>query len=108
MIDRLATVRCRIDHGSVSLTETLCARDFGRRPLEVAEEFLLLPLQVCDGRDVFPRNHKNVHRRLRLEVGKCVAVIILVDGFRWDASIDNLAEDATHGEEFTRIGRGGR
>lgn len=43
-------------------------------------------------------NNKNVYRRLGLDIGKGVAHVVLIYGFRGDAPIDDLAENAAHGQ----------
>ncbi len=47
--------------------------------------------------NVFARDDEDMHRRLRIDVGKGVALVVLVDGGRRNASIDDLAEEAAHG-----------
>ena len=101
MVDRLTAIFSRIDNCAIPLREPLRARDLCGGPLQVAEQFLVFLLRVSNGRDVLPRDDKDMYRRLRLDICKGVAMLILVDGFRGNASIDDLAEDATHDEEFT-------
>jgi hypothetical protein len=101
VINGLTTVASRVDDSAVSLSQPLGARDLCSGPLKVAQQFFLFFLRMSDGRDMFSRNDEDVHWGLRLQVSEGVAMIILVDGFRGNASIDDLAEDATHDEEFT-------
>lgn len=101
VVHGLATIGSGIDDGAVSVSESFGARNLCRGPLKVAQQFLLFFLSMSDGRDMFSRNDEDVHGRLRLYVCKGVAMIILVDGFGGNASIDNLAEYATHDEEST-------
>ena len=46
---------------------------------------------------MFARNDEDVHRGLGIDVGKSIALVILVDGFGRNASINDLAKDAAHG-----------
>ena len=103
VVDSLAAIRSRINDSAISLRKALGASDFRCGPLQVPEELLLLLLCVSDRCDVFSWDDKNVHGRLRLDVGEGVAVLILVYGFRRDASIDDLAEDAVHDDESTSV-----
>lgn len=96
VINCLAAICSRIDNGAVSLRESLGARDLCGGPLEVAQQLLLFFVCMSDGGDMYSRNYEDVHRSLRLDVRESVAMIILVDGFGRNASIDDLAEDATH------------
>lgn len=52
---------------------------------------------------MLPRDNEDVDGRLRLEVSERVTVLILVDGFGGDASVDDLAENATHVEKSTGV-----
>jgi hypothetical protein len=65
----------------------------------MAEQLSVLFSGLSDGADMFSWNDENVYRGLRLDVGECVAVFILVDSPGGDRSIDDLAKDATHYEE---------
>ncbi len=42
------------------------------------------------------RHDKDMDRRLRLNVRESVTVFVLINCFRRDASVDDLAEDAIH------------
>lgn len=105
VLDRLAAVCSSVDDGSISLCQAFCAGDLGSSPVKVSEQFFVFSLRVCDGRDMLSRDDKDVDRSLRFHVGKRVAVVVLIDGFRRDAAVDDLAEDTAHGESLQRFGR---
>lgn len=104
VVDGLAAMFAGVDDGAVSLRKALGAGDFRRGPLQVAEQAFVVLFGVGDGGDVLPRDDEYVDRRLRLDVGKGIAVLILVDGFGRDASVDDLAEYATHAESLQASG----
>jgi hypothetical protein len=108
VVYRLATVRSCINDGAVSLRESFGACDFRSGPLQMTEEFLLWLLGVSDGGDVYSRDDKDVHGGLRLDIGEGVAVLILVDSFGRNGSVNDLAKDAVHDEESTGFGFGSR
>ena len=101
MVYGLAAIFSRIDDCAIALRESFGARDFSSGPMQVAKQRIVLLPGMSDGGDVLPRDNKDVHRRLRLDVGEGVAVLILVDRFGGDTSIYDLAEYAAHGEEST-------
>ena len=101
VVYRLATVGSRIDDGAVSQREPFGARDFRSGPLQMTEEFLLCLLGESARGDVYSRVDKDMHWGLRLDIGKGVAVLILVDSFGRNGPVNNLAEDAVHDEEST-------
>jgi hypothetical protein len=101
MIDRLPAMRSGIDDGSISLGQAFSAGDFRGSPVQMSEHFLVFSLGVRDGSNVLSRDDEDVYWRLRLHVGERVAEIVLVNWFRRDAAVDDLAEDTVHGQEFT-------
>src|SRR6266702_157167 len=46
-----------------------------------------------------------MRRCLRVGIGKSVAVLVLIKGFRRNASVDNLAEETTHNGSSLQDGR---
>lgn len=103
VVDCLAPVFSRVDDRAVSLRKPLCAGDLGRGPLQVSEEMLVVFLGVSNGRDVLPGDDEDVDGGLRLDVREGVAMLILVDGFGGNASVDDLAENAAHAEKSTGV-----
>jgi hypothetical protein len=99
VVDCLTAIRADVDDGAVSLREAFGAGDLGGDPLQMTEQLSVLFSGLSEGANVFSRNDKNVHWRLRLDVGERVAVFILVDGPGGYGSIDDLAKDATHYEK---------
>ena len=96
VIDRLAAVVAGVDHGAVSAGQAFGAGDFCRGPVEMSEKLVVLFLRVGNGGNVPARHYQYVHRRLRLDVHEGIALIILINRLRRDASINNLAEEAAH------------
>jgi len=50
------------------------------------------------GIDMLAGHDEHVDRGLRVNVGKGVALLVLVDGRGGNASVDDLAKQAIHGE----------
>jgi hypothetical protein len=103
VVDRLATVGSGVDNGSVSLCKALCAGDFSCRPVQMPEQFFVFSLGVRDGSDMLSRDDEDVDWRLRFQVGERVTVVVLIDGFRRDAAVDDLAEDTAHSQKFIGV-----
>jgi len=80
VVDCLAAICPGIDYSAISLREAFCSGNLGGGPLQMAKQFSVMFSGLSDGADVLPRNDKNMHRRLRLDVGERIAVFILVDG----------------------------
>ena len=98
VLDRLTTVFSGVDHSAKSLRESFGTRDFSRSPMQMSNQRTVFSFRVRDRGNVLARNDQYVHRRLRFDVDKGVALIVLVNGLGWNAPIDNLAEEAAHGQ----------
>lgn len=103
VVDGLSAVFSRVDHGAVSLRKPFCASDLSCGPLQMSKQMFVVLLGVSDGRDVLPRYDKDVDGGLRLDVREGVAMLILVDGFGGNASVDDLAENTAHAEKSTGV-----
>ena len=53
---------------------------------------------------MFAGRHQHMHGRLGVKIGEGVALLVLVDGGGGNASVNNLAKDATHGETSVQDG----
>ena len=92
----LSAVLAGVDHSTIALRQSLGSRNLGGCPMKVADQGAVFLASMGSGRDVLTRNDEDVYRRLRIDVGKGVALVVLVDGFGRDTSIDNPAEEAAH------------
>lgn len=96
MIDGLPAIFAGVNHSAISLRQSLRAGDFGGCPMKMADQGVELLASVGDGRGVLARDNKDVHGRLRIDVSEGVALVVLIDSFGWNASIDDSAEETTH------------
>src|SRR5215469_8872071 len=64
----------------------------------MTEKLLVFLFCLSSRGDVLSRNNEDVHRRNGLDVGERVAQVVLVDRLRRNASIDDLAKEAAHGQ----------
>ena len=99
MVNCLSTVRPGIDDSAITLTQSLCSCDFSCGPVKMAEQLRVRFLRIGDGRDMLSRHDEYMDRCLRLHIREGIAVIVLIDCFRWNASLDDLAEYAAHDSE---------
>lgn len=97
VVDRLASLIAGVDDRAISGCQAFGASDFSRRPVQVTEEFPVLLLCVRNGRYVPARDDEHVHGRLRFDVCEGITVLILVNRFGGNASVNDLAEKAAHG-----------
>jgi hypothetical protein len=97
MIHGLAAILAGIDHHAVAVGEAFVAGDPRRGPQQVAEQRAVPFGAVSQRRNMFARRDQHVHRRMRVNVREGVALLVLVDGGGGDASINDLAKEATHG-----------
>lgn len=103
VVDCLTSISPGIDNSAVSLRKPLVACDLRCCPLQMPQQLFVVLFGVSDRGDVLARDDEDVHWRLGLDVGECVATLVLVNGLRRNASINDLAEEATHGEESTGV-----
>jgi len=96
MIDSLSAFRARIDHHAIAFGQVLRASDFSRGPEQVAEQIGVVFYTFSERDEVFARSYENMDRGLRIDVGKGIAELVLVDGGGGDASFDDPAEETTH------------
>jgi len=101
VVDCLPAIFSRVNNGAVSLGESFRASDLCGGPLQMSEKMFVILFGVSDGGDVLPRDDKDVDGSLRPDVSEGVAVLILIDGFGGDTSVDDLAEYAAHAQEST-------
>ena len=96
MVDGLSAIFAGVDYGAIALCQPFGAGYFGGCPMKMADQSVVLLISVGNRRNMLARNNKDVDRGLRIDVGKGVALVVLVDGFGRNTSIDDPAEEATH------------
>lgn len=92
----LSAVFAGVDHSAIAPRQSFGSRNLGGCPMKVADQGAVLLAIMGNGRDVLFRNDEDVYGRLRIDVGEGVALVVLVDGFGRDTSIDDPAEEAAH------------
>lgn len=96
VIHGLATVAAGADDGAISVVQALGSRDLGRCPEQVAEKCLVFGSGVGQRGDVFAGNDQDVGRRFGIDVEEGIALIILINGGRWDGAVGDAAKEAVH------------
>jgi hypothetical protein len=96
MVYRLSTILARVDYGAVAFIEPLLACDLGYNPEQMTEQRSLCRRRFRKRADVPARDDEHMRGGVRVKVGKGDALIILIDTGGGNASIDDLAEQATH------------
>lgn len=92
----LASILTSVDHRAIAFRKPLAARDLGCGPMQVPDQIAVLFPDLRDGGDVLSGNYEDVNRSLRVDIRKGVAMVVLVNGLRGDAPVDNLAEETAH------------
>src|SRR5690242_1198580 len=100
MSDRLPGVRAVVDHQPIAVAQALAARDLRRREQHPAEQQSVLRLRRPDPRDGLARYDQDVRRRLRLDVAKTDAVLVLVYQGGWDLPVDDAFEERLLRHDF--------
>lgn len=96
MVDGLSAIFAGVDYGAIALCQPFGACYFGSCPVKMTDQSIVLLISVGNRRNMLARNNKDVYGRLRVDVGKGVALVVLVDGFGRNTSIDDLAKETTH------------
>jgi len=96
VVDGLSAIFAGIDHGAIALGQPFGAGYFGGCPMEMADQGVVLPISVGNRRNMLARNNEDVYGGMGIDVGKGVALVVLVDSLGWNASIDDPAEETTH------------
>lgn len=96
MIHRLPAVVAGVDDHAVALAEALVASDLRCSPEKVAEQGGVMCASFGEGDDVLARRDEDVHRRLRIDVGEGIALLVFIDRGGRNTSLDDFAEKATH------------
>ena len=93
MKNRLASVGVNVDHRSIALlSDTGLVRNLCGNLEHVGQECRIFGTDVVQRRDVLLRADQDVHRRLRMNVVKCVHSIVFVDGPGGQFMFRDLAE----------------
>src|SRR5690349_6580825 len=93
------------DEPEPGVRDLLRLRDRGGRAQEPAGERLVGGFDIDDRRDVLPRNHEDVRRRLRVDVAEGDDLVVRKDGSCGDFPGDDAAEEAIHGLARRRLRR---
>lgn len=96
VIDGLPAIFSGIDHGPIASIQSLGAGYLSGYPVQMADQGAVFSACIGNGTDVLARHDKHVHRGLRIDVGKGVALVVLVDGLGRDTSLDDPAKEAAH------------
>jgi hypothetical protein len=94
----LAAVFSCVDDYAIAVQEALLAGDFGCGCEQVAEQWAVCRSCFGQGCDVFAGHDEYVDRGLRVDIRKCVALLVGVDRLRGDGSVDYFAEKTVHDE----------
>ena len=98
MLHGLAAVGAGVYRNAVALGQAFEPGDFACRPEQVAEQGAIFGAGFSQRGNVFARHHQHMHRRLRVQVRKSVAELVLVNRRRGNDAFSDLAKEATHSE----------
>src|SRR5579871_5096049 len=113
VIDGLAAVLSRVDHHAISIRQPLGAGDISSLRQQVSEKLCMVAVGVRKRGDVLAGHYQEMYRRLRLDIRKRVAFVVLINSSRRNGSRNDFAEQAVHigtsvrsaprGEQLTRF-----
>jgi len=90
--DGLPGLSAGVDHGAPVLQAGIFGH-LGGHQQEVSQQGAIGGLRFFKAGDVLARNHKQVHRGLRLDIGKGNAVLVFMDPLGWDLAAQDASED---------------
>ena len=109
VIDSLSAVRTGVNHQTIAIVEPLRSRDIAGGGQQPAKQRGILRQCMGMGTNMPLRNHKDVHRGLRMDVREGDRIGGLVQALNRDSAIHNLAEKTIgralvgHGVSFAQI-----
>lgn len=92
MLDRLAAVRTRIHHNPKSIGEILFRRQRGCDGQQVAEQRLVLSVELGKRADMLARNDQQMRRGLGMKVGEGDRGFVLIHLLRRNLALHDFAE----------------
>jgi hypothetical protein len=98
MVHRLTAFFTGIHDNAIAVPQSLVPRDLCRGPVQTPKNYLLALVRLLHRSNVLARHNQNMHRGLRMEIGKGIHQIILKDGRRWNLAFNDLAKYAVHSE----------
>src|SRR6185312_5984972 len=90
----LSSIGAGVDDYPVAAVQSLLPGDIGGGRKKMAEELLVFRGRVSQRSEMLLRDHEQVGRGLRVQVGKGEGVVVLVDAGGGDCSGGDFAEDA--------------
>lgn len=97
MLHGLACLLAGVDDQAVTIGEVSGVGNLLGGPEQVAEQCAIAWIGFVERADMFAGHHQHMHGRLRVKIRKGVALLVLVDCGRRDASSNDLAKEAIHG-----------
>jgi hypothetical protein len=98
MIDGLAAVGTGVDDDSKAFGQLFSTGNFRSGTHEVTEQGTIILAAIGKRADVLARSDEHVDRGCRMNVGKGITLVVLVDGGGGNASVNDFAKKAAHGE----------
>ncbi len=92
MVDRLAPIRPGIDHNTIAAIQPRGARHGRSRPHQVTQQRRMGLFGMCLRRDMLLGNNQQMRGRLRMNIRKAQAQLVLIDALGRDNSGHNLAK----------------
>ncbi len=103
MIYRLPTVGSGIHHGAKTIAQTLLFRNCLCDLVQVTDDALVPMREMRERGDVLAGDQKDMHRRLRANVGEDDGVIIFVQLLHGNLARGYFAEQAVHRHQIIPI-----
>jgi hypothetical protein len=96
MVYGLAAILARVDDYAEAIGEALVRSNLRCNTQEVTEKRTTFFIDLCQRIEVLARHDQYVNRRLRMNIGKGITAVVLIDRNGWNASIYDLTEKATY------------
>jgi len=93
MRHRLASALLAVDNEPVAVANSQLHGQLGRDDVQMAEEIPIFRFDVGMSRNDLAGDNQHMDRRLRVDIAKGQAAVVLIDDVRWDLLVDDLLED---------------
>src|SRR5262249_10968846 len=90
MRHRLASALLAVDNEPVAVANSQLHGQLGRDDVQMAKEIPIFRFDVGMSRNDLAGDNQHMDRRLRVDIAKGQAAIVLIDDVRWDLLVDDL------------------
>ena len=99
VVDGLSAVFAAVHHHAIAIAQIELFCQIADDAPHVSDRRPVFVFDGIDRSNLLPRDHEDMHRSLRTDVMKRQAMIVLVNEFRWNLSVNDFLEDCLLGHD---------